>query len=283
MPRYAFQKKPRDQYGNRLAGVAFKIYPFNAAATWYSEAANGDWTVVAAGRPPEASVFALADELDTTTVALLSQADGSTQVGWLPEGSYTVVAEIGDGGGGTRYFVEPQLSLGPEIFSNAIGSIIAAGDDRDTAVGKLVAAIEANQAAITALQNEVTLGQFLGTATTFAAMSALLPAERSPGDWADLTSDEVGTGTVAAPQYPAGRYKVQPDGTFAFDRAYGDSATPAQIDLVTTSVDGAAVPAGKALAIDTVTGNMYVPDGGGNWEPLVDPAEPADPATMTFA
>lgn len=283
MPRYALQKKPRDQHGNRLAGVAFKIYPFNAAATWYSEAANGDWTVLAAGRPPEVSVYAVADDANTTTTALLSQADGSTQVGWLPEGAYTVVAEIGDGAGGTRYFVEPQLSLGPEIFSAAIGGIIAAGDDRDAGIAKLVAAIEANQTAITALQNEATLGQFLGSAATFAALSTLETGERSPGDWADLTSDVVGTGTVAAPQYPAGRYKVQPNDTFAFDRAYGDSATPAQIDLVTTDVTGAAVPAGKSLAIDTTTGNMYVPDGAGNWTLLADPAEPADPATMTFA
>ena len=42
---------------------------------------------------------------------------------------------------------------------------------------------------------------------------------------------------------------------------------------------------GGASSFDlfSVTGNMYVPDGGGNWRALADPAEPADPATMSFA
>jgi hypothetical protein len=57
------------------------------------------------------------------------------------------------------------------------------------------------------LQNvtkDIMLGLFKGSAATFASLPS---ASNQTGDIAALTADNVGTGTVDAPQYPAGLYK----------------------------------------------------------------------------
>ena len=51
-------------------------------------------------------------------------------------------------------------------------------------------------------------GQYSGKGATFAALPSLNleGVALSDGDWVVLTSDDVGTGTIADPQYPAGTY-----------------------------------------------------------------------------
>lgn len=279
--RYPISRRAVDSAGNVLPGTAFSVYPFTIADTWATEAANGDWSVNVGARPAAVTVFASPDEAVATPVTLTATADGTTPTGWLPPGMYTIVAEIGDGGGGTRYHCQVGVQFGPDVLATA-GDAYTAGSTLPAAIVALDAALTALTARVTATETEVVYGQFLGSAATFAALSSLQASDRSPGDIADLTVADVGTGTAESPQYPAGRYKVQPNDSFAFDRAYGEAtAAVEEIVFVTADPTGNSVPAGAKLAIDTVTGRQYR-DNGGSWAEIIEPASAADPSSMTF-
>jgi hypothetical protein len=87
-----------------------------------------------------------------------------------------------------------------------------------------------------ALDAAVTLsGDFMGVAATFAALPATAThkATAVAGDWAALSANDVGTGTVAAPQYPRGVYQY--NGTaYAFSFALGSTSTGDYIGAAAT-------------------------------------------------
>lgn len=58
-------------------------------------------------------------------------------------------------------------------------------------------------------------GNYAGKDATFAALPTTDPdgSVLEPGDWSILTIDDVGTGSVTAPQYPAGIYVRNAAGT----------------------------------------------------------------------
>jgi hypothetical protein len=110
-------------------------------------------------------------------------------------------------------------------------------------------------------------GQYAGKGATFAALpttdaegGALLA-----GDWSILTADDVGTGTVEAPQYPAGIYVRDAAGT-AWELVQENQdladvlnsiiATPAEVDTGTAvdkvaSVNQLALKYAKLNGVDT--------------------------------
>jgi len=110
-------------------------------------------------------------------------------------------------------------------------------------------------------------GQYAGKGATFATLPTL-DAEGGvlkPGDWAILTADEVGTGSVGAPQYPAGLYVRDAAGT-AWELVQENQdladilnsiiATPAEVDTGTAvdkvaSVNQLALKYAKLNGVDT--------------------------------
>ena len=108
-------------------------------------------------------------------------------------------------------------------------------------------------------------GQYAGKGGTFAA----LPTTDSDGstleagDWAILTADEVGTGTVTAPQYPAGIYVMNPavtdwelaqENQDLADTLNSIIATPAEVDTG-TATDKVASVNQLALKYAKINGN----------------------------
>jgi len=89
-------------------------------------------------------------------------------------------------------------------------------------------------------------GNYAGKGATFAALPTTDPdaSALEPGDWSILTADDVGTGTVEVPQYPAGIYVWNAGGT-AWELVQENQdlsdilnsivATPAEVDAGTAT------------------------------------------------
>ena len=108
-------------------------------------------------------------------------------------------------------------------------------------------------------------GNYAGKGATFATLPTTDPdgSVLEPGDWGILTADEVGTGTVTAPQYPAGIYVWNAGGTDwelvqenqdLTDILNSIIATPAEVDAG-TAVDKVASVNQLALKYAKLNGN----------------------------
>jgi len=108
-------------------------------------------------------------------------------------------------------------------------------------------------------------GNYAGKGATFVTLPASDPdaSALEPGDWSILTVDEVGTGTVQAPQYPAGIY-VWNAGGIAWELVQENQdiadvlntivATPSEVDSG-TAVDKVASVNQLALKYAKINGN----------------------------
>ena len=108
-------------------------------------------------------------------------------------------------------------------------------------------------------------GNYAGKGDTFATLPTTDPdgSPLEPGDWSILTTDDVGTGTVEAPQYPAGIYVRDATGTtwelVQENQEIADIlntiiATPAEVDAG-TAVDKVASVNQLALKYAKLNGN----------------------------
>ena len=99
-------------------------------------------------------------------------------------------------------------------------------------------------------------GQYLGSAATFVGLPVVdaLAAPASNGDWAMLTADVVGTGTVQAPQYMRGAY-VYNGTTFSLAMSLGaDLGTFAESTAGTAGTTGIVPAPGSGTQNSTLTG-----------------------------
>ena len=86
--------------------------------------------------------------------------------------------------------VFPVLGIYSTPSASSAAAVAAAAQD---------AAIAANSLALANIT-----GQFIGADATYAALP--VTNDTTTGDWVSLVADDVGSGTAAAPQYPAGVY-----------------------------------------------------------------------------
>lgn len=85
-------------------------------------------------------------------------------------------------------------------------------------------------------------GQYIGSSATFTALPTNSPTKAAAnGDWAALTANDVGTGTVAVPQYPSGVYLHNGTGysfAFALGAGAGGQLTAVQATTRTDTTFG---------------------------------------------
>jgi hypothetical protein len=180
----------------------------------------------------------------------------------------TRVLEICDSGVGGAV-VPPGTYATPAEVAATTG--VANGANLGTFTGTTIADNLTVKAALQTLETQLEAvgiigGQFIGSAATFAALpvTSASTGAVTNGDWSILSADTVGSGSVAAPQYPRGVYVY--NGTIyvyavALSAAVATTVAPAStasVNAVGTSVNFARADHVHATGLaQWVTGTAY--------------------------